>query len=80
MTRNEARLIATELYKLMKDDVKKHVRELVKEEQDDWLSPKQAADILGVSVSFVMHSDLPKTKVGRMNRYKKSDIIRMMER
>lgn len=80
MTRNEARLIAEELYKLMKDDVKKHVRELVKEEQEDWLSPKQAADILGVSVSFVMHSDLPKTKIGRMNRYRKSDIVNMLER
>lgn len=80
MTRNEARLIATELYRLMKDDVKKHVRELVKEEQDDWLSPKQAADILGVSVSFVMHSSLPKTKVGKLNRYRKSDIVNMLER
>lgn len=80
MTRNEARLIAEELYKLMKDDVKKHVRELVKEEQEDWLSPKQVADILGVSVSFVMHSDLPKTKIGRMNRYRKSDIVNMLER
>lgn len=80
MTRNEARLIATELYKLMKDDVKRHVRELVKEEQDDWLSPKQAADILGVSVSFVMHSDIPKTKVGKLNRYKKSDVVKLLER
>lgn len=80
MTRNEARLIATELYRLMKDDVKKHVRELVKEEQEDWLSPKQAADILGVSVSFVMHSDLPKTKVGRMNRYRKTDVVKLLER
>lgn len=80
MTRHEARLVAEELYNLMKDDVKKHVRELVKEEQEDWLSPKQAADILGVSVSFVMHSDLPKTKVGRMNRYRKSDIVNMLER
>lgn len=80
MTRNEARLIATELYRLMKDDVKKHVRELVKEEQDDWLSPKQAADILGVSVSFVMHSSIPKTKVGKLNRYRKSDIVNMLER
>lgn len=80
MTRHEARLVAEELYKLIKDDVKKHVRELVKEEQDDWLSPKQAADILGVSVSFVMHSDIPKTKVGKLNRYRKSDIVNMLER
>lgn len=80
MTQHEARLVAEELYKLMKDDVKRHVRELVKEEQEDWLSPKQAADILGVSVSFVMHSSLPKTKVGRMNRYRKSDVVKLLER
>ena len=80
MTRHEARLVAEELYKLMKDDIKKHVRELVKEGQDDLLSPKQVADILGVSVSFVMHSSIPKTKVGKLNRYRKSDIVNMLER
>ena len=80
MTRNEARIIAVELYKLMKDDVKKHVHEFVMEEQEEWLSPKQAADILGVSVSFVLHSELPKTKVGKLNRYRKSDIVKLLER
>lgn len=80
MTRNDARLIAMELYKLMKDDIKKHVHEIVIEESDEWLTTKQVAGMMGMSVSYVKQSDIPHTKVGRMNRYKKSDIKKLMNR
>ncbi len=80
MTRNDARLIAMELYKLMKDDIKKHIHEIVKEETEEWLTTKQVADMMGISVSYVKQSDIPHTKVGRLNRYKKSDIQKLMER
>jgi len=80
MTRNEARLIAIELYKLMKDDIKRHVHEIVKEENEEWLNTKQVAELMGMSVSYVKQSDIPHTKVGRLNRYKKSDIQKLMNR
>ena len=36
--------------------------------------------MMGVSVGYVMHSDIPHTEVGRLNRYKKPDIVKLMNR
>lgn len=80
MTRSEARLVAEELYKLMRKDVKQLVQQSVLEETEEWLTTKQAAELMGMSVSYIEHSDIPRTKVGRLNRYKKSDIQKMMNR
>jgi hypothetical protein len=80
MTRNEAKILAEELYKLMKKDIKNLVSQAVTEETDEWLTPEQAAGILSMSISYVMHSDIPYTKVGHRRRYRKSDIIKILER
>jgi len=82
MTRNEARLIAIELYKLMKDDVKKYVHEIVMEETDEWLNIQQVAEYMGMSVGYIKDhiKDIPHTKVGRINRFRKSDIQKIMNR
>lgn len=80
MTRNEAKILAEELYKLMKKDIKNLVAQAVTEETDEWLTPEQAAGMLSMSISYVMHSDIPYTKVGHRRRYRKSDIIKILER
>lgn len=80
MTRSEARLIAEELHKLMRKDIKILVEQSITDETEEWLSTKQVAEMMGVSVSYVKQSDIPHTKVGRLNRYKKSDIQKLMNR
>lgn len=82
MNRSEARIIAEELYKLMKDDIKKHVSEFVKEEKEEWLNIVQVSEFMGVSVGYIKDHihEIPHTKVGRLNRFRKSDIVRLMER
>lgn len=80
MTRNECRLIAEELYKLMRKDVKQLVQQSVSEETDEWLTTEQAARMMGVSISYIKQNDIPHSKVGRLNRYRKSDIQKLMNR
>ncbi len=80
MTRLEARLIAEELHKLIRNDIKNIVSQHVMDETEEWLTSQQVAEMMGVSVGYVMHSDIPHTKVGRLNRYKKSDIQKLMNR
>ena len=50
MTRTEARILAEELYKLMRKDVKRIVEETVIECSDEWVGVGEAANILGCSV------------------------------
>lgn len=80
MTRNEVKILAEELYRLMKKDIKTIVSQVVTEEADEWLTPEQVARMLSMSISYVMHSDIPYTKVGYRRRYRKSDIVKMLER
>lgn len=67
MKRSEARMIAEELYRLMKEDG---------QVQEQWLSQKEAADFLGVSYSWITHhgKTLPRTKIGGSYRYPKSKL------
>lgn len=80
MTRSEARMLAEELYKLMRKDVKQLVQQSVSEETDEWLTTEQAARMMGVSISYIKQNDIPHSKVGRLNRYRKSDIQKLMNR
>ena len=80
MTRNEVKILAEEIYKLMKKDIKTIVSQVVTEEADEWLTPEQVARMLSMSISYVMHSDIPYTNVGCRRRYRKSDIVKMLER
>ena len=80
MTRNEVKILAEEIYKLMKKDIKTIVSQVVTEEADEWLTPEQVARMLSMSISYVMHSDIPYTKVGCRRMYIKSYIVKMIER
>lgn len=50
MNRSEARAVAEELYKLMRNDVKRLVKEAVEEETSEWLGAREAAELLGWSL------------------------------
>lgn len=80
MTRTEAKILAEEIYKLMKKDIKDLVSQTVTEETEEWMSTEQVAEMMGVSVSYVAHSSIPRSKVGRLNRYRKSDIQKLLNR
>jgi len=71
MKRSEARMIAEELYKLMKEDG--HVEER-------WLSREEAAQYLGVSLSWMEHNDrgLPRRKIAGSYKYPLSGLNRFM--
>lgn len=64
MTRTEARILAEELYKLMRKDVKRIVEETVIECSDEWVGVGEAANILGCSVGTLYNniSNIPHTK------------------
>ena len=82
MTRTDARMIAEELYKLMKKDIKSLVSEAVKMESDEYLNTSEVSKLMGVSISYVKQniSSIPHTKVGRLNKFRKSEIIKMLNR
>ena len=82
MTRTEARILAEELYKLMRKDVKRIVEETVIECSDEWVGVGEAANILGCSVGTLYNniSNIPPTNNGRLLRFKKSELIKYLER
>lgn len=80
MTRTEAKLVAEELYKLMRKDIKGVISNAVEKETDVWMNAHEVAAYMGVSLGYVMRSDIPHAKIGRMNRYRKSDIEKIMNR
>ena len=76
MTRNDARIIAEELYRLIKKD-SQLLSNIVREVNEEYMNSQQAAKFLGVSITFLKQNikDIPHTKVGRLNRFKKSSLI-----
>lgn len=81
MNRNEARMIAEELYKLVRKDIKQVASGLVID-QEEYIDSKEAAKFLGVSLSFLKKNilDIPHVKVGRLNKFKKSLLIEYINR
>lgn len=81
MTRQESRMIAEELYKLMRKDIAR-MHDAVREQQEEWLSSAEAARYLGVSVAYLKKNidDIPHTKVGRLNKFKKSSLYQYINR
>jgi excisionase family DNA binding protein len=82
MTRTEARILAEELYKLMRKDVKMFVEATVVKCSDEWVGVGEAAEILGCSTGTLYNniSNIPHTKNGRLLRFKKSALIKYLER
>lgn len=46
----------------------------VEAERPAALTPKGAADYIGMSLSWLEHSDVPRVKLGRAVRYLRSDL------
>ena len=82
MNRTEARIIAEELYKLMRKDVKRLVEETIIECSDEWIGVGEAANILGCSVGTLYNNidSVPHTKNGRLLRFRKASLIKYLER
>lgn len=80
MTRTEAKLVAEELHKLMRKEIKQLVEQYVDKETDEWLSSQEAAKYMGVSLGFVIKSNIPHSKIGNRNKYRRSDLRKLMER
>ena len=73
MNRADARLVAEELYKIMRKEG------LV---DDKVIGAEEVAEILGCSTETIYRksTDIPHTKVGKTLRFFKSDIIKMLRR
>ncbi len=81
MTRNDAIIIAEELYRLIKKD-RQLLINIVREINEEYMTSQQAAKFLNVSLQFLKQNikDIPHSKVGRLNRFKKSSLIEYMSK
>ena len=81
MTRNDARIIAEELYRLIKKG-SQLLSNIVREVNEEYMNSHQATEFLNVSLQFLKKNikDIPHTKVGRLNRFKKSSLIEYMNK
>lgn len=79
LTRREAKMIAEELYALMRPEVKQAATTIATDELDTWLSHEEAAKMLGYSVqTLYQRIDIPYTKVGRKRRYSRSALLQFL--
>lgn len=71
MTRTEARMVAEELYKLLRKDLIERVTEINIEANDKQLSTKEAAEYLGYKPKTIYNniSRIPHYKVGKALRF-----------
>lgn len=82
--RNEAKMIAEELYSLIKSDCSKVVKEVADRETEEYISVKEAAAILKCSTWTIYRKKDTAiggayTKIGHKIRFKKSAIIKALE-
>lgn len=83
MNRSEAKMIAEELHKFIRNDVRKAVTEITTAETEEYLSAKQAAVFLGWKLQTLynrIHDILPHTKNGKSLIFTKSVLRKFMER
>lgn len=70
-------MVAQELYTLMRKDVKRHIAAIVETENEEYLSHREAAALLGMSPSgLYQRTDIPFSKPGKRRLYAKSTIIK----
>ena len=77
MNRSDARMIAEELHKFIRNDVRKAVTET-----EEYLNAKQAAVFLGWKLQTLYNRihDIPHTKNGKSLIFTKSALRKFMER
>ena len=69
MNRSEAKMIAEELHKFIRNDVRKAVTEMATAETEEYLNAKQAAVFLGWKLQTLYNRihDIPHTKMARVS-------------
>ena len=82
MNRSDARMIAEELHKFIRNDVRKAVTEMATAETEEYLNAKQAAVFLGWKLQTLYNRihDIPHTKNGKSLIFTKSALRKFMER
>lgn len=80
--RSEAKMIAEELHKFIRNDVRKAVTEMATAETEEYLNAKQAAVFLGWKLQTLYNRihDIPHTKNGKSLIFTKSALRKFMER
>lgn len=76
MTRSEARMVAEELYKLMRKSI-----DMI-QAKDEYLSKQDAAKLIGVSTSHFDHfgKNYPRAKVGKSYKYSKNGLLKSVNK
>lgn len=82
MNRSDAKMIAEELHKFIRNDVRKAVTEMATAETEEYLNAKQAAVFLGWKLQTLYNRihDIPHTKNGKSLIFTKSALRKFMER
>lgn len=78
MTQAEAKMVAKELYRLMKADIIREVREVAEQECDDYLSAPDAARLIGWKLQTLYNrkDEVPHFKTGKHLRFSKRALMR----
>lgn len=81
MTRNDARMIAEELAKILRKDIKKMVTEYTSEANEEMIGMDEAAKFTGWSKSTLYKriGNIPHLKAGRKIRFRKSSLLQYVE-
>lgn len=82
MTRAQAKLIAEELYKLLRNDVVSATKEIASEDMDQYMSAPEAASMLGWTVKtlYARKNDIGSyTKVGRKLMFRRSQLMKIID-
>lgn len=82
LSRTECKQIAEELYKFIRNDVRKAVTEMATVETEEYLNAKRAAVFLGWKLQTLYNRihDIPHTKNGKSLIFTKSALRKFMER
>ena len=76
MNRTEARMVAEELAKLIKPEIRKMVIDMTVSDMENYISASEAADYLGMSKQTLYNkiSEIPHVKFGRILKFQKSEL------
>lgn len=74
-------MVAEELYRLMRKDIRAHIAAVVDSETDEFIGHKEAARMLGMTPGSLYHrDDVPYTLVGRKRLYSKAALRRYVRK
>ena len=79
MTLSEARMVARELHKLLKEDIKEAIVSHVKMQDDKLISVKEAAKTLGLSTQTIYNNKnkIPHKKIGGRLLFSRNQILEL---